>query len=354
AEAAAAAPPRTVLALAGAGAGALLLSAFFWVPALAEREWVQLENLRRGIFEVGSNFLRPGDLLALAPPARTHAPGRAEPMAFELGIALLPALLSPWAWRRGGSGTRALLLLAGMLFVAGIFMTTRAAAPLYDAVPLLRFVGFPWRFLGPASLGLAVLAGAGVGAVVQWATGRGAAAMAIVLPALVAAAAMFVSRDTARPLAPLDLEPWMLDPAAYREAGFTASVADEYVPVWVQGSERIPFQGGLAATGPARLEDVERGVARWAFTVDAPESVTIVLQDWYYPGWTAAVDGEPTPVEPRPVSGHAQLRCPPGRHRVTARLEPAPVRRGAAWISALAAAGWLIALRRPRRNGAAP
>jgi hypothetical protein len=175
-------------------------------------------------------------------------------------------------------------------------------------------------------------------------------AVAVALPALVAAAAIVAARDLARPIAPLDLQPWMLDPAAYREAGFTASAADEYLPVGVRGREQVPFRGGLAATGPARLESVERGVARWTFTVDAPEAVTIILQDWYYPGWTATVGGEPVPVEPRPVSGHAQLRCPPGRHVVVARLEPAPVRRAAAWVSAAAAAAVLVVLRRPRRR----
>lgn len=353
---------RTALALAGAGAGALLLSAFFWVPALAERHWVQLENLRRGIFDVAANFVAPGDLLRLTPSPRVHVPGRAEPMAFELGVALVPAVLAPFALRRRN---RTLLLVAAMLFGGGLLMATRLAAPLYEAVPLLRFVGFPWRFLGPASLGLALLGGAGVEAAVGWFPARrvtraadadrpagapAARAAGIALPALVAAAAILASRDTARPIAPLELAPWMLDPAAYREAGFTASAADEYLPVWVRGRENVPFRGGLAAAGPARLADVERGVARWSFTVEAPDSVTIILQDWYYPGWKATLDGDPVAVEPRPGSGHAQLRSPPGRHRVVARLEPEPVRRAAAWVSATAAAAGLLVLRRPRRR----
>ena len=49
----------------------------------------------------------------------------------------------------------------------GIGMSTVLGKPLYDAIPLLRFLQVPWRFLTIASVGTAILAGLAVGALLE-------------------------------------------------------------------------------------------------------------------------------------------------------------------------------------------
>ena len=322
-----------------AGGGALVSTAFFWLPALAEKKWVQLDNLRTGYFDPARNFLEPGELFGLRRPPREFVLGEAEPMTFELGVVLLLLPLAILAFREPRG--RRVALVAGALLILGVALCLPIAAFAYETLPLLRFVGLPWRFLSWVSLGAALVAGLGLG--------RALAGRSRIVRAggatIVAAGAILSVPDLLRPLAPLDLQPWMLDPAAYREANFTASAANEYTPIWARRKESIPFRGGIAATGSARIRNVERGVARWSFDVESDEPQTIVLRDFFYPGWRGSLDSEPVEIVPRPGSGHAQLEVPAGPFRFEGRLHPTPVRRAARWISlaavlALAALAW--------------
>ena len=342
---------RVAAALAWAGAAALLLSAFFWVPALVEKKWVQLENLRRGYFAIERNFVDLGQLLRPLPTLREFRPGQAEPMGFGLGPLLLAVPLGIVAWVRRGASSGAVCALGTALLLGGVFLSLRVSAGLYDAVPILQFVGFPWRFLSLASLGAALLAGAGVDAV--FARRRGGRRVGEIVGAtLLALLAIGLTSDLRRPLAELKLEPWMLDPAAYRQAPFTASVADEYMPVWVRAPESTPFDQGVAVTRPARVTGVERGVARWSFTIEAEEPATVVLADFFFPDWKASLAGEAVEVRPRLGSGHAEFAVPAGRYEFHGRLVATRLRRVTAWLSAGTAVGLvgLVASFRTRRR----
>lgn len=324
-----------------AGSLALVLSAFFWVPALVERSWVQLDRLRSGYFGAGQAFVSLRAMLAPTRPPRVFVDGQGESMSFELGVALVFALAGWLAFR--DRRTRLHAMVAAVLLVGGMFLATRAAAPLYAAIPLLQYGGLPWRALGPASLGAALLAGLGIGALL---IGRGAAWRAGAL-VVVTASAIGTVVDLLRPLREIHVTPSMLDPAAYRAADFTASAADEYVPIWATAREAIPFRDGLAATGPATFRNVERGVARWRFDVEAESNVMIVCEDFFYPGWVVTVSGEAVEALPRPGSGHLQFPCPAGRSHVAAALRPSFVRRLATWASLGGIVAWVVIGVRP-------
>ncbi|MFN8178257.1 MAG: 6-pyruvoyl-tetrahydropterin synthase-related protein [bacterium] len=318
---------RRAGATVAAGGLALALSAFFWVPALAERKWVHLDRLRSGFFVVEDHFVPLRTLFGVVRPARAFVPRQAEAMTFELGVAVFLAILGLFAFR--DRKARAHVALGLALLVGGAVLATRLAAPVYRWIPFLAYGGLPWRTLGPASLGAALLAGLGIGSLVG---ARGGPFRATAL-ALVAAASIGTVMDLLHPLQEIRLSPPILDPAAYRAADFTASVANEYVPVWSQAREEIPFREGLAAAGPATIRNVRRGVARWSFDVEAPQDVDLVFQDFFYPGWTVSVDGRRIDAFPRPGSGYLQIRLGAGRGHVEAALRPSPTRRLAGFAS---------------------
>ena len=324
---------------------ALGASMFFWLPALAERSWVHLERLREGHFEIARHFVSFGDLFAFTRPARVHVPGRAEAMTFELGTVLLPALLAPWGWR--DRETRRVLVLGGVLATAAVLLCLRVSGPVYAAVPLLDFVGFPWRFLSITTLGMALLAAVGSAQVVERLGARFAATVGF------AALAIVPVRDLLGPTAPLPLQPWMLDAEAYRQAEFTATVADEYVPIWARRDEPLPFREGLAATKPAEFTPVNRTATRWRFSVRVEEPADVILRRYYYPGWRATIDGRVVAVKPREISGYTQLAVPAGTHSVEVEFRATRLRRAASVVSlgvGMAAFGGAALVRRRRRS----
>jgi hypothetical protein len=209
AAAAVAVSPRklaTAAAAACAGAGTLALSAFFWLPALVERRFVRIDAMTEGVYDVERNFLSIRDLFAT--PA-VPGIGQQLPMSFELGWPALAALaFVPFAVR-GASGMRAALLMLGAAAsLVGLVMTMPAGAAIYDAVPLLRFVQFPWRFLVLVTLGLGLLGGAGLGAFLA---GRPPRVRAAVAGAAAIAAVAAVS-PLLGPKAHGEIPHWSVDP----------------------------------------------------------------------------------------------------------------------------------------------
>ena len=167
-----------------AGALALLLSAFFWLPTLAER------SLTRTAAEI---YIRSSDFhqrflswpRLLAPPlpldfaeANADVPlalGWAQMAAAALGVA--GVLWSAARTRRGRlpAGGRlhvvraavqdaGVVLLAEPLWwlavlAASIYLQLPASAPIWENVSLLPVAEFPWRFMGLSAFALAVLGG---------------------------------------------------------------------------------------------------------------------------------------------------------------------------------------------------
>jgi hypothetical protein len=335
---------RAAVAALVAGIGTLLTTVFFWLPALHERQWVQIGVLTRGDFAVERHFVRPLELLL---PGRTPGIGQELPMSFEIGYAaLVLSLLGLLSWRRRSEGAQAALLLGACLAGLGLALTTSLGAPVYRLLPMLRFVQFPWRFLGITSLGLALLGAAGTSAILQRARERWRWAAAI---ALVAAAVLPVS-PLLGPKGNFPPPAWALDPATYEQQRETTTKG-EYLPRWVAESERPRrFENGVRIDGEGRIEAPERRAGRWTFRVVAEEEVTVVLRELYYPRWRGWLGEHEVRLEPSEGTGRIEFVAPAGRHEFRARFTRTPLRETTGWISGGAALLLGIALLRARRR----
>jgi hypothetical protein len=331
---------RTGWAAAAAGAGALLLSAFFWVPALYEKRFVRIDAMTTGVLDFRENFLSLADLVG-AP--ELPGVGQQLPMSFELGIPGLVLLaLLPFALRRLPAAARPVTATAAAMLVLGLVMSTLAGWPAYQAFPLLRFVQFPWRFLNFVALGVAVLAAIGLEGVLRSrpaALRRGVAAVAMV-------AAVLAVRPLLGPKPNFDLPPWSIDPEEIASRRETTTSSEEYLPRWVTEPPMRgrSFENGVRVDGDATVEGPGRRVARYDLVVTAREPVTVTLRDLMFPGWRATVGGASLPLEPREGTGNMQFRLGEGRHEVTVRFGTTPVRRTAWMVSGaavlLAIVGW--------------
>lgn len=117
-------------------------------------------------------------------------------------------------------------------------------------------------------------------------------------------------------------------------------------------AENVARRGGeaLAAQG------IELSTDRVAFTVDAPGDGVVVVNEAWYPGWRASVDGEVVPV----FRANGLMRAVPitaGRHSMELRFAPDQGRRWrrillATWLASALVFAWPL-LRR-RRVGRAP
>ncbi|MGD2079307.1 MAG: hypothetical protein PVH18_13045, partial [Chloroflexota bacterium] len=149
---------RLVLALA-IGIG---VAAFFWLVVALEQDAVNLGSLigRGDNFDFRNHFLSLRELLA---PPEIMDWTATEP-DYVLGLGIMQWLLAVVAvvglvlGRIARKKQVAFFVLVALLL---LFMMLPLSRPLWETIPYLPFLQFPWRLLGPIAFVMAILAAAG-------------------------------------------------------------------------------------------------------------------------------------------------------------------------------------------------
>jgi len=357
--------PRTWRSLAPFALGHLLgfaLAGWYVLPSLLEQgdahtgtlstlyAWARYEN----------NFLTFSELFLGTTPwgyGAFRQPGGISLFAggLQWGLALAAALGTTAALARRRDldrASRAALLLA-LAGGAAAWMTAGASKPVWDAVPPLAFLQFPWRFLAVAGFGFSFAAG--------WLASRpsGPTWLAPAFAALVVALAVGTGWSRFAPSQMLPVESRAL--ANARAVANARHGLFDFLPIGVDldAVPKRPPARRPAAVEPLHAATVVANVRRSSHAVafeadvrgDAPGAARVNVFD--FPGWTLRVDGALTTPAPFPDPlGRLHVALPPGRHTVEARFERTPVRSFAEGLSVLAlicAAAWGAAILRARR-----
>ena len=165
--------PAGLLRCAVAGLLAALLSAGFWLPALADLTLVQIDNARHGYFHFSNYFLDWWQLFSFQSLILDSRSGNTLMPLLTLGfgaaswLALAAGLVSLYFISRR---ERRYWGLAGVLFaLTMIMLTLPVSEPLWETIPGLSLLQFPFRFLSIAPIGILPGAAAAIDA---WPTGR--------------------------------------------------------------------------------------------------------------------------------------------------------------------------------------
>jgi hypothetical protein len=362
------APLREIMILFGPLLLGVGLAAFFWLPVALEQNAVNLNTLigEGDNFDFRNHFLSLATLLGEAP--RLDWGASEAHFVFNLGLAQWAlGLLGVIALAVGRAANGRHLSFFALAAAGLIFMMLPISIWLWELIPLMAFMQFPWRLLGVAVILLAVLAGVG------------AAGLSGYFPAnwrnWVAATAVGLTILLALPLS--EVPPWEPDfgpvnstrVAHIELAGHwlgTTSTAD-FLPVTV---EVLPtpegqlllalFEGReldrvnrAALPAGATVESVEKRPLHFQYQTQSDEDFLLRLFLFDFPGWTARIDGRPVETEIGLPEGFLVVPVPAGDQIVDVRFEATPARRLAtavSWLAllfTLAGAFWL----RPGRGG---
>lgn len=368
----------TGLALVG-GVGALLLSTGFLLPLLSEGPHLQQQVYSTGTYDFRKHFVHFGQFFN---PTwgfgYSDDPGGVnDGMSFQVGVmVLLLLIVALYLMATTGVRRRALMLYLSVITVALALFMTPLAAPVWEAVPALGIIQFPWRLLSLVALPASALAGLTM-ANLLWQEGNGQRETAgtLVLGALVILASAGFIGAALEPV-----EPWREDGRAvfrfeqehpdmiaftnFVREPFTASpmtadyAADGYSDVRgrtaaltrlaiVEGAGEIISHSSAGSSGGGTVRMETPGVVR--------------VHLFYFPGWRGYLDGAPVPIRLSNPHGLIEMDVPAGEHRIDVRMESTPARRlGAfiAWGTLIFTLGLLIApsvaATRPRESTAAP
>ncbi|MGJ0485683.1 MAG: hypothetical protein ACR65R_14320 [Methylomicrobium sp.] len=129
----------------------LLLSAFFWMPALYYKDLVHVEQLTFGETDFHHHFK----------PVQTFFTSSSNiSMGFLNLVVIIFALLIFWiTWNQEKSAILKLILCNLLFAFLLIFLQFESSLPLWENITYLSLFQFPWRMMGPLALIISVLAG---------------------------------------------------------------------------------------------------------------------------------------------------------------------------------------------------
>ena len=295
------------------------VAGFYLVPAAYEQRWVNIgQVLASGLLPL-QNFL----YTEINDPEHTLFNWIASTTAIVIiviaGTAAIAVHRRSEQYNDDGTATqqrkvwRALLLLAA----AATVMMLRVTFPLWQLLPKLRFVQFPWRWMSIVALAFAYFAAAAIARVrLQW-------LWAGALVAVLVFAATFFVRNTW----------WDADDIATLQDGVEKGQGfdgvDEYDPLG-DDHYNLPAKAPQASILPSDetpqvVPKAEIQVDLWTsekrdVRVESAEPMRLALRLLNYPAWRVEVNGAPVTPETAADFGQIIVPLPAGQSRVQAHF----------------------------------
>ena len=341
---------KRALHLAGGAALGVGLCAIFVLPVAVELPIVQAPT-QDPLPILMSSFLQPGEVFSSIYQPQDLTDIRIvipATLGLTWGLLSLGGIGALLRHRRFGL---ALILAVGIGIAA--FMALEVSLPIWKAVPFLANARFPGRIF---RIGAVFIALAG-GACLLWLPARWRNAALVVLTAGVLLAALPWTYPVQ------DFVQWPSGLSAQDEIAFElvehdwgTTSYDEFDPIWGAAIPLDPPPEPEAyAAHPFRLIVRRADIIRqWpdlqveeldddTVRVTVTEEMPVRFRQYYFPGWTATLDGEAVEPYPEAEMGLLTVDAPAGEHIITLRYTGTPDQMAGTLISLLSA-GLALAL----------
>jgi len=323
------------------------LSAFYWIPALAELRYTRAETMMlQGVNDVANGLVAASRLVQDSWATIYSGDDRFRYGLLMFIYGLIGVISVPWQDRRLRLPA---ILLAGA-WVVILLLQLQQAEIFWQQMPLVRFIQFPWRLYGLATFCTVVLLGmllnsSRLATAPRWLP----ASAAVVLTA----GAVFVQTPNAR-VESLTLwtdlrEQKVALPNLYELGRLEFPLFTDYTPV-----SMTTYGGAITQSRPAeaivrdenapapsvRIERIVRN--GFELAVSSPAPFALKAPRAYFPGWQVFVDGVPIPTTGSGPLGLVTAEVPAGEHKVRIAFDQTPLRQAADLISLLTLAGMCV------------
>ncbi len=227
------------------------------------------------------------------------------------------------------------LIFSVYMFLLSFFMSTPLSKWLWDLLPPLNSIQFPWRWVTFMEMALIFL----IAIFLNEAKNNKNLTKTVkfrctvyVLSTLVLISifTIFISNHEL----PKQIINKILFPEKY---GYYTELPREYTPVWatdlgrrlsMPAPNRVTVVSGTAIAQPVSWQPEKRII-----NVEAVSPVVLRIATFYYPGWMAESDGKRKQVFIEKKSGTMLINLQPGKHVLTLKFVDTPLRRTAKFLS---------------------
>jgi hypothetical protein len=287
----------------------LCLSAFFWIPAIFEKNLILLSKIP--IADRSLYFVKP--LQLIIPQWGYGTPTDPNPFGYQIGtpqlIIFVSALIFVLGNLKKNKDAKIALFLIMVAFFVSLLLFSQSAY-IWKITPLLSEINYPWTLLAIIMFLISLVAGylSKLGKIFTLtALVLGIAAMVLVIP--YAKPQYQVNRGD----------------SYYVTNQATTTSSNELMPLWVKKlPDSSPQDKVEVASGKA--ENIAYNSKRISFSVNSPKPETVRINTIYYPGWTFTVDGIKTGINFNNQFGVMDINVLAGKHSVSGKFGETPLR----------------------------
>ncbi|MBI2010425.1 MAG: hypothetical protein HYS86_04610 [Candidatus Chisholmbacteria bacterium] len=311
------------------------LAAFFWLPALLEKHFTNVDSMIREEFNAVDHFVSPWQLWSSPWGFGGSSPDEHDGLSFIVGkTQLLLTLIGLLFFAKLKTKPRQfpLYLSALAVLVFSLFMLLPLSKVVWEKMTILDVLQFPWRFLSFINLTTAILSGFAVATltpVIKKHLPGNITVSTLVLSSLI----LFVVFSSLRYFQPQFKFPTTDEELLGRtKVKFAVSkLSDEYMP---ESSKRPIFAVDL----PDKRYAIDLAVDERATVIlDKTQVLSlntrlsqpkpIIINIHAFPGWVSQIDNQAVSLETYGPYKLQKIDLPPGDHQLTVRLENTLIRK---------------------------
>lgn len=301
------------------------MSSFFLLPAVLEQNLIQADFLVTDYLDYHAHFASLRQLFfdrfwGNGPSVF----GLKDEMSFQIGwphwwLGVIAGFFALF-WLKEKKCKLKAILLALLLVLSAwcAFLTHSRSTPIWETVPKMSFIQFPWRFLGLTMFFLSLAGGAIF-------LKRSKPAKFLTISIIVLVVLLNITY-----FIPINYFPWVRDQEKLTGEAYEIqqkSAILDYLPktAFVAPKEKA-YEIARVILGEGKVENFTKSSNRFAFDLEVYRESKIEVPIMYFPNWMVLVDGQKVPLEISGDYGLIGFNVDPGKHIIQGRFLDTPIR----------------------------
>ncbi|OGH14537.1 MAG: hypothetical protein A3G66_02100 [Candidatus Levybacteria bacterium RIFCSPLOWO2_12_FULL_39_17] len=293
----------------------LFISAFFWLPAIVEAKYTNAK-LFIDMFKLQfPSFWK----LVYSPWGFGPEVNRERGLSPQIGPMNLFLVIISLLFLFKKNESKKLFIFWFVVFLLSTLLILNISTPVWEIVPFLKSLQYPWRIVGISSFAAVVL-------VSLWLRSVNNFFRLAILAAILIYSIQFLK---------VNYIPSKPD-SFYFNYSSTTYYHSEASPIWTAGDfGDYPKKNIEIISGQGSINASKRKSNIHEFTVKGETALEVLDNTVYFPGWQVLVDGGKTPIEFQNAyhRGLITFRVPKGEHLIKVIFGESPLRLFADLIS---------------------
>lgn len=339
------------------GFTALALSSFFWLPSMIERKYTLVDTiLLRELASYAIHFVYPQQLLFSPWGFGGSVQGLGDGLSFQINkpyLAIIVMTVAMWILIRNALKQRidtrvaAMTLFVASMMMVSLFLMLPYSKFVWDHIPYLQYLQFPWRFMAFFGLFASIFSGSLIYLVGTWPqiSKSHKERFQLITTGMIFLIVFIVQSKYFRPQQFINSTD--VERTGYHEIAWRISKSSfEFVPKGVRTKKTIYDTTTLdieekeiadrthtVLGGTATVDVTSRRFDYKRFTSDAASPYFLQIHTFSFPGWKAYIDGNEVSIDDANDFKLIRVNVPKGKHIVEIAYHSTPVQKVASAIS---------------------